>query len=300
MPAPETILLHAVSDDARWLLITASSDRLGADDRNGAADVFVLDRTTGTATLISTDADGHSGNGTSLAGGMSADGSRVVFQTRASNLISNDGNRTWDVLIRDLTTGTNGLANLAVGGTNSTGPATEPRLSADGRYVVFISPARDLAPGACLPGVNLYRRDLLDGPHRGGDHRTPALPRQTVAVGRLRDNAGRPGCCPGSRRADRQRGPSGDRLAQSGLGSHHPLQPSTPAGTGRQRHPPQRRRWKRRWTLGGVPQPVGAGRNPHPARPEPARPRHRRHHAPQPPHQRCGPPNVPRTAYNAR
>lgn len=163
VPAPEPASLNAISNDGRWMLFTSASDRLTTNDLNAASDVFLFDRTTGKTALLSTGADGRSGNGTSFAAGMSADVSRVVFQSRASNLVSNDTNGAWDVFVRDVAAGTNMLISRAKNGGSSTGPATDPRISADGRYVIFRSPARDLAPGPVLAGDNVYRRDILDG-----------------------------------------------------------------------------------------------------------------------------------------
>ncbi len=163
IPAPETTLLQAVSDDGRWLLFTSASDRLVAGDFNAASDVFLLDRTTGRITLISATPAGRAGNGTSLAGGMSADARRVVFVSRASDLVPDDTNGTWDVFVHDVEAGITRLASVAELDGATAGPALDPWISADGRHVIFRSPAEDLAPGSFLSVFNLYRRDLLEG-----------------------------------------------------------------------------------------------------------------------------------------
>lgn len=162
VPAPETTLLQAVSDDGRWLLFTSAGDRWVAGDFNAASDVFLLDRTTGRITLISANPAGFAANGTSLAGGMSADGHRVVFVSRAFDLVPNDTNGAWDVFVHDVETGTTRLASVAELDGASAGPALDPWISADGRHVIFRSPAEDLAPGSFLSVFNLYRRDLFE------------------------------------------------------------------------------------------------------------------------------------------
>lgn len=163
VPAPETTLLHAVSDDGRWLLFTSASDRLVAGDFNATSDVFLLDRTTGQLTLISANPAGRAGNGTSVAAGLSADGRRVAFLSRASDLVPNDTNHTWDVFVHDVDAATTRLISAAENGGASAGPALDPWISADGRHVIFRSPARDLAPASFLSVFNLYRRDLFEG-----------------------------------------------------------------------------------------------------------------------------------------
>lgn len=163
VPTPETTLLHAVSDDGHWLLFTSASDQLVAGDFNTTSDVFLLDRTTGRVTLISANPAGRAGNGTSLAAGLSADGRRVVFLSRASDLVPNDTNHTWDVFVRDVDPGITQLVSGVENAGASAGPALDPWISADGRHVIFRSPAQDLAPGSFLSVFNLYRRDLLEG-----------------------------------------------------------------------------------------------------------------------------------------
>ncbi|MGC8990703.1 MAG: hypothetical protein ACP5MD_11310, partial [Verrucomicrobiia bacterium] len=160
VPVPETTVLNALSDDGRWLLLTSASDRLMTNDWNAASDVFLFDRVSGKTTLISASNDAAPGNGTSLGFGMSSDTARVVLLSRATNLANQDTNGTWDVFVREVPAASTLLVSLASDGGNSVGPAFEPTLSLDGRYVIFRSPARDLAPGAYFFGDNLYLRDL--------------------------------------------------------------------------------------------------------------------------------------------
>jgi Tol biopolymer transport system component len=136
---------------------------LATNDLNAAADVFLFDRVTGKTTLISAAGDGSPGAGTSLGSGMSGDARRIAFVSRASNLTRPDTNGTWDVFVRDVPAGRTVLASVASEGGNSTGSASEAVISADARYVIFRSAARDLAPSAFLSGHNLYRRDLMTG-----------------------------------------------------------------------------------------------------------------------------------------
>ncbi|MBM3882213.1 MAG: hypothetical protein FJ387_21255 [Verrucomicrobia bacterium] len=168
VPAPETVLLDALANSGDGLVLTSTSDRLTTNDLNAAADVFLFGRPTARATLVSARTNGWSGNGSSLGGSLAADGSRVAFLSRASDLAGPDTNHTWDVFVYDVATGVTTIASLAADGGSSAGPASDPILSADGRYVVFGSPARDLAPDPSLGGYNLYRSDLVE-------HRTDCL-----------------------------------------------------------------------------------------------------------------------------
>lgn len=167
VPVPEITRLNAISDDARWLLFTSTSDRWVTNDLNAAADVFLFDRTTSQSTLVSAALGGRSGNGASLAGGMSADASRIVFQSRAFDLVATDTFRAdWDVFVRDFTIATNWLVSVNVLSENavfdSATPGSPTQISTDGRFVTFRSPLLAWTPSPLLTIDNVCRRDLAE------------------------------------------------------------------------------------------------------------------------------------------
>ena len=91
------------------------------------------------------------GSQTTTAGGipsptMSDDGRYVVFHTRAEGLVPNDTNDREDVFVHDRSTGETVRIN-APGGAQPNGPSLFPEISANGRFVVFGSGARNLVPG---------------------------------------------------------------------------------------------------------------------------------------------------------
>lgn len=112
---------------------------------------------------------GDTGNDLSGAEGFgywgpsfSADGQRVAFASFASNLVPDDTNGfTEDVFVRDLGTGTTTLVSANSAGTGSGNDKSyAPLISADGRYVFFVSKASDLVANG---RASLYRRDLVTG-----------------------------------------------------------------------------------------------------------------------------------------
>jgi hypothetical protein len=133
VPAPERLIVHAITTDGRWVLLTAVSDRWVPNDANGALDTLLLDRTTGQRTAISVTPSGTTGSSTSYAAGMSETAGRVAFVSRASDLFTGDDQHTWAVGVRDLVADTNVLVSIASGGTASAESALEPWLAADGR-----------------------------------------------------------------------------------------------------------------------------------------------------------------------
>lgn len=159
VPVPESTVLSAISDDGRRLLLTSSSDRLVANDRNAATDVFLFDRTAGALTLLSAAPTGASGNDTSIGGALSADGRHVVFQTRASDLLTRDSNRGWDLVGHDVESGAKEPISLAPDGPPGAGASGDPQLSTDGRFVLFSSEATNLTVVTSRVVRAVYRRD---------------------------------------------------------------------------------------------------------------------------------------------
>ncbi len=162
VPVPETTPVHCVSDDGRWVLLTSASDRLTPNDFNAAADVFLFDRSQNRLTLISATPGGRSGNGASLAGGFDPQTGRVAFLRRASNLVPGDGHAHWDLFQYELVGGRITLASPLGDGATSMAPVSEPRISPDGRQVVFRSRDGRLPGGGALEAFNLFRHDLAE------------------------------------------------------------------------------------------------------------------------------------------
>jgi Tol biopolymer transport system component len=80
-------------------------------------------------------------NGASRGGpiGLSDDGTLVAFASAASNLVAGDTNDQRDIFVRDLVQGTTQRISLGAGGAQADCRSRAPRISRNGRYVVFQS-----------------------------------------------------------------------------------------------------------------------------------------------------------------
>jgi VCBS repeat-containing protein len=67
-------------------------------------EIYVKDLITGAVTVVSTNASGEPANGYSQLPGFSADGTKLVFESSASNLVPGDNNGTSDIFVKDLAT----------------------------------------------------------------------------------------------------------------------------------------------------------------------------------------------------
>ena len=107
------------------------------------------------------------GSGTDSANGWSArpvfdpTGTKVAFESLASDLDGTDSNENYDVYVRDLAGGSTTLVSVNHAGTESgDGPSFAPAFSPDGTKVAFHSEASDLVPGDTDDAEDIFVRDL--------------------------------------------------------------------------------------------------------------------------------------------
>ncbi len=155
----------SVSTNGRYVAFASEANNLVANDTNGFRDVFVRDRVAGTNILVSADANGFAASGLSSEPAISGNGRYVAFSSYATNLVAGDTNKTQDVFVRDLQAGTTELVSASTNGGFGKGASYSPTLSTDGRYVLFRSYARDLAPASysSIGIVNVFLRDRVAG-----------------------------------------------------------------------------------------------------------------------------------------
>jgi Tol biopolymer transport system component len=82
--------------------------------------------------------------GTSPA--ISADGRFVAFDSNSGDLVPGDTNNWADVFVHDRQTGTTTRVSVGVSAGQENGPSDAPAISADGRFVAFVSQAGNLVP----------------------------------------------------------------------------------------------------------------------------------------------------------
>ncbi|MGH7753061.1 MAG: hypothetical protein ACREN5_09610 [Gemmatimonadales bacterium] len=95
----------------------------------------------------------------SISSGANA-GRYVAFVADSTNLVSDDTNGFPDIFRRDRSTGTTTRVNIGPGGVQSDGGSDKPRISGDGRYVVFYSEASNLVLGDTNGYQDVFVRDL--------------------------------------------------------------------------------------------------------------------------------------------
>lgn len=153
-----------ISPDGRFVLFTSSaSDLVSGDNGLFTLDVFLRDRASNTTVLVSANVNSTGGgNGNSMFGMVSTNGRYVVFQSDASDLVLGDTNGVSDIFRRDLVAGTTTLVSVATNGGFANGASTDPIMTPDGRYVVFLSAATNLIANDTNGIPDVFVRDLVN------------------------------------------------------------------------------------------------------------------------------------------
>lgn len=152
----------ALSADGRYIAFASGENDLTDPaidfDGNNKSDIFVRDRQANTTRRVSFRTIGFQ---SSVAGFIdidtpviSADGRFVAYTTMANDIIPNDANNARDIVIYDRLAGTTTLVSASAAGLLGNGVSFAPALSADGRYVAFVSYANNLVGGdtnTCAP-----------------------------------------------------------------------------------------------------------------------------------------------------
>ncbi|HEX8581523.1 MAG TPA: hypothetical protein VF640_04305 [Acidimicrobiales bacterium] len=112
---------------------------------------------------MSVDTGGGDPDGGSHYPSISPNGRHVSFQSSASDLVPDDGNRSYDVFARDLVTGTTRRVSVDLAGGDADGPSVLSSMSWSGRYVAFESDASDLVAGDGNGLEDVFVRDLATG-----------------------------------------------------------------------------------------------------------------------------------------
>lgn len=123
--------------------------------------VYVRDRGAGRTTLVSRSTLGATADTGGSSPALSTDGRFVAFVSGAANLVPGDTNRATDVFVHDRATGQTTRVSVASDGTQANAASARPRISGDGRFVVFQSAATNLVPGDSNALSDVFIHDRL-------------------------------------------------------------------------------------------------------------------------------------------
>lgn len=160
----------AISGDGRLIAFQSNATNLTPGETLGSYQVYVREIDNNRTSLVSVASDGSPAqwpNGAlSFSGSpsLSHDGRYVAFESAAPNLTLGDTNNKSDVFVHDRRTGETSRVSVAGDGSEGNGDSKVPAISADGRYVAFLSSATNLTADLVTPGsFNVFVHDRLTG-----------------------------------------------------------------------------------------------------------------------------------------
>jgi putative cell wall-binding protein/Tol biopolymer transport system component len=179
-----------ISGDGRYVAFHSWASDLVENDTNGDRDIFVRDLQTDTTMRVSVASDGTEADDYSQRPSISMDGRYVAFDSRAENLtpgVQLGGDR--NVFVHDMQTSETMLVSTPrSGGMEANRGSKAPDLSADGRFVAFMS-GLDLVADDTNDVTDVYVYDMMNGSYqlasrdedgaivdsRNGTHDHPAI-----------------------------------------------------------------------------------------------------------------------------
>jgi uncharacterized repeat protein (TIGR01451 family) len=147
----------ALSGDGRFVAFVGTDDPPGSGSQ-----VYIRDLWLGFTEQVSLASDGTPADGSIVgAPSVGGDGRLVAFASTATNL--GDPSGTSQVYVHDRQTGLTELASKSPAGVPASSGSSGPRLSGDGRFLVFTSSGGNLGPADANGFADVYARDLQTG-----------------------------------------------------------------------------------------------------------------------------------------
>jgi hypothetical protein len=152
-----------ISADAKFVAFSSLASNLVTGDTNGTGDVFIRDLENSITERVSVSSDDQQGNGLSEWPAISADGHIVAFHSDASNLVPEDTNGATDTFVHDRESRVTERVSVSSEGLQGKGMSWFPSITADGRFVGFISNVSTLVPGDTDGRFDIFVHDRLSG-----------------------------------------------------------------------------------------------------------------------------------------
>jgi Tol biopolymer transport system component len=154
---------QSLSADGRFVAFESVAANLVPGDTKGFVNVFVRDRLSSTTEHVSVDSAGAQPEGNSELPSISADGRFVAFRSFATNLVPGDTNGVADIFVRDRLAGTTERVSVDSAEAQASSYNYENSISAEGRFVAFLSYAPNLVPGDTNGAPDIFVRDRVTG-----------------------------------------------------------------------------------------------------------------------------------------
>ena len=155
-------LAALVSANGRVVVFSSEASNLVSGDRNGALDVFVVDRAQGMTGRVGSGVESDPSD-RSEASSVDARGRVVGFRSYAPGLVGHDSNGLADVFAYDRRAGVTQRVNVSTVGDQADAATFRGMVSGNGRFVGFRSRANNLVPDDTNDALDVFVHDRLLG-----------------------------------------------------------------------------------------------------------------------------------------
>ncbi len=145
----------SISGDGRWIAFCSAGDNLVANSGSGCS-VFVKDTTNGAVELASVSSAGVSFGGINAAPSCSVDANWIAFTSNSQGAFE-------QIMLRDRSAGTTLCISTDSGGAPADLDCFQPKISPDGRFVVYTSRASNLVAGDTNGVGDIFLYDRSNG-----------------------------------------------------------------------------------------------------------------------------------------
>jgi len=153
----------SISGDGRYVAYQSEASNLVAGDTNGHKDIFVFDTLTKQTTRVNVSSNGSQTNAGyfTASPAISSNGRYVAYSSEATNLVAADTNNNPDVFVYDMVTKQTTRVSVNSNGVEANSASSIPSISADGRYVAYVSYASNLVEGDNNERGDIFLYDTL-------------------------------------------------------------------------------------------------------------------------------------------
>ncbi|PHS14845.1 MAG: hypothetical protein COA78_05540 [Blastopirellula sp.] len=154
----------SISDDGRFIVFTSSATNLSPFATRGRLNVFLHDFILGTTQLVSKSFDGLTeGNSVSIDSTISADGSLIVFDSYASNLVPGDTENSDDIFLYNVAQDSISRISIELAENENEVYKYNFSISDNNQYLFFQSNSSLLVGNDTNASTDLFRYQISNG-----------------------------------------------------------------------------------------------------------------------------------------